>query len=797
MIHGSKRSVTILRAIATLPTILILSAASVAHGLPQRPEPPTQPAPEAMPIGEVVVERPLGVLFAPSGTLLVAAGDEGVIEIDAETRERLRTLVPGAPDRSVVALAALPDGTFLSLDELHPRLERFDAHGLEIPLPEAVESPLADYLGLRRPRALAVTRDGTKVAVADTGNDRVLVLPLAAPTEGEELAAPLVIGSRGTDRGQFRAPSGLAFDPVGRLFVIDSDNHRIQRFGLDGRFEAAFGSRGAMPGQLEWPLALVANDDTLLVVDHFNHRVQRIDEDGDFKSLWGMHAVVPRQGEGRIHYPVAIAVDESRGRFAVAEPFERRVQLFRRSSDGERIPVQPPLPFREGVSSHFGEGVAVDGRLLAAWEPESSAVVLFDLRGERPAHVTTFGSPGRRPQEIGRLVALEVDDALDRVWILDAGNDRLVEWSLRRDPEAELRFEPFMARVSRVIDFDALGRAVAAIDGGPVAVDPVAMARAPGEILVLDRIRARAIRLDDRTLEPNSVLSSADMGFPRDPVAIAVDPAGARVAILDGRDPQRLAAIVPLAGTGDTRVVPRPPDLVRPQSIAWIDDERLVVSASDDRLFLLTLDGQVVAAPSLHGVEDGQLWHPRGIAGAADASFFVVDWGNHRLQRFDRHGNWLARFGVGRSALRPRMPDAVPSVIPPRRGNPRPAPMPPATQAGSFPRTLTCPDGSRLKWWPVDEHGTVLAAIPLRDPFFVRLAPPMDAATGSLSADAAMPHHGHGMNLKPSTRAPEPNGDRIAGPMLFHMPGAWEVYFDLESDGRLRRWQDEVIMDEP
>lgn len=806
MIHGSTRSIPAWAAFLSM--VLLAEGWHPGVAAQQRHEGPTQPAPEAMPLAEVRVERPLGLLFLESGVLLVAAGDEGVIEIDPERWERTRTLVPGAPTRSVVALAPMPDGSFLALDERRPRLERFDPQGAEIPLAPQVASPLADYLCLRSPRAIAVTRDGTKLAIADTGNDRVLLmsLPPEDPDAGRGGGAPdtappawQVVGGRGAERGRFRGPAGVAFDPAGRLFVTDSDNHRVQRLGRDGGVEVSFGTRGAMPGQLEWPLGISSSGDSLLVADHFNHRIQRLSEDGDFISLWGMHAVVPREGNGRIHYPVSIAEDPTRGRFAVAEPFERRVQIFRRSLEGERIPVQPPLPFRDGVSSHFGEGLAVDGTLLAAWEPESSAVVLFDLRGERPTHVATFGSPGRRVQEIGRIRAIEADEASGRVWIADAGNDRLVEWSLRRDPDAELRYDPFMARVSRAIGFEALGRAVAAIDGGPVAVEPAALARAPGELLLLDRLRGRAVRLAERTLEPTGVLLNADMGFPRDPIALAVDPRGSSVAILDASDPQRLAAIVPLAGTGDTRIVPRPPDLAHPQSIAWLDDDRVVVTTGDDRFFILSLEGRVLAAPSLHGVEDGRLWHPRGVRRGGDGGFFIVDWGNHRLQRFDRNGDWLSRFGIGRAALRPRMPDALPAVILPRRGESRPSPPPPATESGPFPRTLSGPDGSRLRWWPVDERGDALRKVPLRDPFFVRIAPPawaVDDADAVISVDAAMPHHGHGMNLKPMTRHPLPGGERIAGPMLFHMPGAWELYIDIERDGRLSRWQDEIIMDE-
>lgn len=750
-----------------------------------RPAAARQPAPEAIALGVIPVDEPFDACFTTSGTLLVAAGDGGVLEFDPATMARIRVVLPGAPDRSLVAVTEAPDGSMLVLDGRN-------GHLLHVGRDGAVRQLAEDF---RDPWDVAVSSDGTRVAVADTGNDRVVTFSRAP--EGT-LDGRRVIGSRGTGDGSFRTPAAVAFDPAGRLFVADSDNHRVQRFGREGGFEIAFGTRGAMPGQFERPLSLDLRDGSLLVADHFNHRVQRFEEDGDFLLLWGMHAVVPREAGGRIHYPVSIASDPARGLFAVTEPFERRVQLFRRSTPNEQVPLEPPLSPRDGVSSHFGEGLAVDGTLMAVWEPEASAVVIFDLRQERPAHVTTFGSPGRRQHEIGRITAIAADEPSERVWLIDQGNDRLVEWSLRRDPAEELRFDPFMGRVSRSLDFDALNRALTALDGGTARVAPVALVHAPGELLLLDRERG-VIRLDERTLEPRALLRTADMGFPRRPVAMALSPDGTRVALLDGEDPARLAAIIPLSGGGETRIVARPPGMVRPRSIAWIGPETLVVSTADDRLVMLDVDGSIRVERSLHGIEDGQLWNPRGLAAAADGSFFVVDWGNHRIQRFDRDAVWLSRFGVGRAALRPRMPDAVPAIIRPKLGSTRPVRAAPAGARGPFPRVLDGGSASpRLSWTPLDERGTELDAVPLREPFFLRIA--IDAADGaseySIEGDAAMPHHGHGMNLAPVARSIEGSRDRIVGPFLFHMPGAWELYFDLERQGRRVRVQDEIVMED-
>jgi hypothetical protein len=53
-----------------------------------------------------------------------------------------------------------------------------------------------------------------------------------------------------------------------------------------------------------------------------------------------------------------------------------------------------------------------------------------------------------------------------------------------------------------------------------------------------------------------------------------------------------------------------------------------------------------------------------------------------------------------------------------------------------------------------------------------------DVAALELAADAAMPDHSHGMNTQPRVTRLGPGRFRVEG-MLMHMPGYWELYFDL------------------
>jgi hypothetical protein len=61
----------------------------------------------------------------------------------------------------------------------------------------------------------------------------------------------------------------------------------------------------------------------------------------------------------------------------------------------------------------------------------------------------------------------------------------------------------------------------------------------------------------------------------------------------------------------------------------------------------------------------------------------------------------------------------------------------------------------------------------------------------SLAVDAAMPQHGHGMNRVPVIEKLSDGKFRVDG-LLFHMPGKWELYFDVARGPLVERAQADV-----
>lgn len=67
--------------------------------------------------------------------------------------------------------------------------------------------------------------------------------------------------------------------------------------------------------------------------------------------------------------------------------------------------------------------------------------------------------------------------------------------------------------------------------------------------------------------------------------------------------------------------------------------------------------------------------------------------------------------------------------------------------------------------------------------------PPVQA----IAVDALMPAHGHGMNYRPSVKSIGEQKFRVDG-LMFHMPGRWQLIFDLRSGEATERIAHDVVL---
>jgi len=132
--------------------------------------------------------------------------------------------------------------------------------------------------------------------------------------------------------------------------------------------------------------------------------------------------------------------------------------------------------------------------------------------------------------------------------------------------------------------------------------------------------------------------------------------------------------------------------------------------------------------------------------------------------------------------------EPAPQPEPPKQPTPPPAPVPDNAGGGKVSGESNA--GTYRVTWQSKP-----APVPLNETFEldVEVADVAggDVAALELAADAAMPDHGHGMNTQPRVTRLGPGHFRVEG-MLMHMPGYWELYFDL-ARGPLRERAQFVI----
>lgn len=294
-------------------------------------------------------------------------------------------------------------------------------------------------------------------------------------------------GSLGTEPGSFNHPRGLAVGPDGLIYVVDSDNHRVQVFDPDGALVRSWGSQcnlatgldcvdpdGDGPlaygdGQFQEPWGIaVAEDGRVYVADTWNHRLQVFDREGNLLNKWGTYGQT-ESAPATLYGPRDLAIDPA-GRVFVTDTGNKRVIVY--DADGALqmqwggtgpLPGQLEEPVglaldREGalyvadtwnqriqvfdgasgeflrewpVDAWYGESVinkpylAVDGeQRVYLTDPEGYRVAVFSSGGELLA---TFGQYGFDDRSFSLPTGIDVD-ADGYVYIADTDGQRVLKF---------------------------------------------------------------------------------------------------------------------------------------------------------------------------------------------------------------------------------------------------------------------------------------------------------------------------------------------------------------------------------
>jgi len=123
--------------------------------------------------------------------------------------------------------------------------------------------------------------------------------------------------------GRFLRPTGLAI-ASGKLYVVDTQAHKVLIFDLMGNFILEFGARGKGEGEFNYPTSIaIDNQNKIYIVDTMNCRVQVFDQQNKFLYSLGQSG----DTSGSFARPKGVAVD-TQGHIYVTDGIFDNIQIF-------------------------------------------------------------------------------------------------------------------------------------------------------------------------------------------------------------------------------------------------------------------------------------------------------------------------------------------------------------------------------------------------------------------------------------------------------------------------------------
>ncbi|MCP4643609.1 MAG: hypothetical protein GY851_24385, partial [bacterium] len=405
-------------------------------------------------------------------------------------------------------------------------------------------------------------------------------------------------GGEGTGPSQFDHARDMAVGALGYVYVVDSQNYRIQKFSAEGEFIQEWGgftlptgiavdnsdgeqvyvadtngslikkftSDGSPLGQWEFhgPTRIAVDTDGMVYVTS-QHQVNKFTPDGEHLTGWGSYGSEP----GKFDMPSDIAV-----------------------GDGNTVYVRD----NNGRVQHFTS----NGQFLTQWTSRGSAPSMF-------IEPTSAGS-----DSVGNVYVVDVFN--DRIQKFDANGHFLLAWGSVGSEPGQFSFSYYV---------------------GGITVDTTDV------VWVADPWNNRVQKF---TTQGEFLSEWQGISNPNN---IAVDRAG-MVYVTHVNDdyveklsPEGVSLLL-WGGTGtvDGTFDGRKGIAVGPDGTVFVAD------ANNDRVQKFDANGTFLTKWGTYGTGDGQFDSPRSVAVDASGNVYVGDY-NYRIQKFSANGAFLTKWGSG------------------------------------------------------------------------------------------------------------------------------------------------------
>lgn len=258
--------------------------------------------------------RPIGVTTDSKGRVIISGQlNKTVYVIDKEHKQVLR--LGGSqtmPFKSPMGVVTDDKDNIYVADSKLKSIIRFSPEGTP-------NGSFGQADGLENPSYLAFDAARRRLYVTDTHNHQVFVYNV------DTLKLESKIGKRGTKKGEFGFPVGVAVNPKnGDIAVSNTESCSVEIFSPEYKWKRRVGACGNALGDFTRPKGVAFDQEgNLYVVDNAFNNFQVFDGEGHLRMFVGTTGVVP----GSFWLPNAIYIDKN-NKVYVSEFYGNRVQVF-------------------------------------------------------------------------------------------------------------------------------------------------------------------------------------------------------------------------------------------------------------------------------------------------------------------------------------------------------------------------------------------------------------------------------------------------------------------------------------